>query len=173
MNSIVSSLRFFCKNVAIYIHIAVLLQKYYTVFMSEVEKLKTILTEKGASITKPRLAVFQTLQELDQPAKTGEIAKRTPSIDRTSVYRTLELFAQLGITTTIIRGWTPLTELAEPFKAHHHHIMCKTCGAHESIESETLEDILQVVAGRHGYTLKQHTVELTGQCAACQTKGKK
>ncbi|MGO3701698.1 MAG: Fur family transcriptional regulator [Candidatus Saccharimonadales bacterium] len=136
--------------------------------MNEVENFKTILIEKGASVTKTRLALFHTLQQMNKPAKTGEIAKQTPSVNRTSVYRTLELFAELGITTTIVRGWTPLVELAEPFKAHHHHIVCRNCGVSQSIESETLEDVLAVVAKRHGYTLEQHTVELTGLCSACQ-----
>ena len=141
--------------------------------MNELENFKTILTQKGASVTKTRLMLFRTLQELDRPAKTGEIVKKTPSVNRTSVYRTLELFSELGITTTIIRGWTPLTELAEPFKAHHHHVTCSVCGASESIESETLEDVLQVVAARHGYTLDQHMVELTGVCATCRAKKKR
>lgn len=137
--------------------------------MSEIEKFKTILADKGASVTKPRLAIFQTLHAADEPLKAGEIARRTPSVDRASVYRTLELFSALGITTTIIRGWTPLTELTEPFKAHHHHIVCTQCGVSNTIESDTLEDILQLIASRQGFVLDEHTVELSGLCKDCRT----
>ncbi|NLA42629.1 transcriptional repressor [Candidatus Saccharibacteria bacterium] len=138
--------------------------------MNEIEKLKNILVKEGVSITKPRLAVFKTLQKSDEPLRTAEIARRTPSIDRASVYRTLELFSRLGITVTVVRGWTPHTELAEPFKDHHHHIVCSQCNQSKNIESDTLEDVLSLIASRNGFTLDQHTVELSGLCRDCQQK---
>lgn len=127
----------------------------------------SILRKSGQSVTKPRRAVFDALTRADSPLKNGEIAKLTPFIDRASVYRTLELFAKLGITTTTIRGWTPFTELAEPFKPHHHHMICEQCGVVEEIESDTLEDMLTILASRHSFTLRSHTVELSGICARC------
>ncbi len=128
---------------------------------------ETILRTAGQSVTKPRQAVFETLSRATQPLKNGEIAKRTPQVDRASIYRTLELFAKLGITTTVIRGWTPFTELAEPFKPHHHHIICEQCGRVEEIANDTLEDVLALIASRHNFVLSTHTVELAGRCLAC------
>lgn len=130
----------------------------------------TILKAAGQSITKPRMAVFETLLHAETPLKNGEVAKRTTTVDRASVYRTLELFAQLGITTTTIRGWTPFTELAEPFKPHHHHFICSTCASVEEIASDTLEDILNIIAMRHNFHLTSHIVELTGTCSTCRAK---
>lgn len=127
----------------------------------------TILKTNGVSVTATRRAIFETLLATDTPLKNGDIARRTPSVDRASVYRTLELFAKLGITETIIRGWTPFTELAEPFKAHHHHITCEQCGRVVEIENNTLEDVLALIAGRHSFTLSKHTVELSGVCSKC------
>lgn len=129
-----------------------------------------ILKSNNVSVTTARTAIFDTLLHADEPLKNGEIVRRTPSVDRASVYRTLELFSELGITETIIRGWTPLTELAEPFKAHHHHIICEECGRAEEIENDTLEDVLNLVASRHKFTLKKHIVELTGICSSCSQK---
>lgn len=130
--------------------------------------LESILRDAGQSVTKPRRAVFDTLSHADEPLKNGDIARRTPSVDRASVYRTLELFTKLGITSTTIRGWTPFTELAEPFKPHHHHMICDQCGRVEEIASDTLEDVLTLVANRHEFTLKAHTVELSGICITCK-----
>ncbi len=114
-----------------------------------------------------------TLLDADVPLKNGEIAKRTPTVDRASIYRNLELFSKLGVTVTLVRGWTPYTELAEPFKAHHHHIICEVCGKVEEIESNTLEDVLNLVASRHDFLLKKHVVELTGVCRACEEQTKR
>lgn len=129
-----------------------------------------ILKRHGVSVTKVRQAIFAALTEADKPLKNGQIAALVPAVDRASVYRTLELFARLGITTTIIRGWTPYTELAEPFKQHHHHIICERCGKVVEIENDTLEDVLNIVAARHEFSLKKHVVELTGLCRDCQTQ---
>lgn len=128
-----------------------------------------LLKKHGVSATTARKSIFQTLHDADTPLKNGEIAKRTPSVDRASVYRTLELFSTLGITETIIRGWTPLTELAEPFKAHHHHITCNKCGKVVEIENETLEDVLNLVASRYNFLLSGHVVELSGVCDNCRS----
>lgn len=127
-----------------------------------------ILKENNVSGTTSRKAIFETLLRADEPLKNGEVARRTPSVDRATVYRALELFRELGITETIVQGWTPLTELAEPFKSHHHHIACEQCGSIEAIENDTLEDILRLVASRHNYILKKHVVELSGVCSRCQ-----
>lgn len=140
--------------------------------MTELSKFTSILSENNVSTTKPRLAIFKTLLAANEPLKNGEIARRTPAVDRASVYRALELFATLGITNTVVRGWTPHTELAEPFRAHHHHITCSQCGASESIEDETLEDVLSLIASRRGYTLSEHNVELTGICKQCLSIGR-
>jgi len=133
-----------------------------------IDKFTQILKDNDVSVTTVRHTIFAALAEADKPLKNGEVAALVPSVDRASVYRTLELFSRLGITTTIIRGWTPFTELAEPFKAHHHHMTCERCGKVIEIENDTLEDVLSIVAARYDFTLKKHVVELTGVCAACR-----
>lgn len=135
--------------------------------MNELEQLKTILAKNNASYTQPRKVIFRVLQTVDQPLKPGEIARLAHGINRASVYRTLELFSQLGVTTTILRGWIPYVELAEPFKAHHHHFECSQCGTFTEIESTALEEALQSIAQTHRFSIHQHTVELTGHCIDC------
>lgn len=133
------------------------------------DKFESILKDNNVSVTTVRRAIFNALAQADKPLKNGEITTLVPAVDRASIYRTLELFDRLGLTTTIIRGWTPFTELAEPFKAHHHHIVCEECGKVVEIENDTLEDVLGLIAKRHNFTLTKHVVELTGTCTQCQT----
>lgn len=136
--------------------------------MNDLEQLKAILSKNNASYTRPREAIFQVLQTADQPIKPSDIARLTPDIDRASVYRTLELFSQLGVTATILRGWIPYVELAEPFRTHHHHFECSHCGNFIEIESASLEAALQSIAQVHRFSIHQHTVELTGLCESCR-----
>lgn|SRR5690606_16643337 len=136
--------------------------------MSELDRFKEILRSSGASMTSARQAIFETLLRSDRPLKNGEIAQLTPSVNRASVYRTLELFDRLGITTTTSRGWTPLTELAEPFKPHHHHIHCTNCRQIEAINTPELEQLIERLARGNGYQMTSHHIELYGMCPACQ-----
>ncbi len=52
--------------------------------MSDIDKFSSILRQSNVSVTKPRIAIFQTLQSLTVPVKSGEIARLTPSVDRAS-----------------------------------------------------------------------------------------
>src|SRR5688572_32837314 len=92
---------------------------------NDTKRFTDTLRAQKVSVTTPRIEIFETLSKAERPLKNGEVARRTPNVDRASVYRTLELFAKLGITQTTIQGWTPLVELAEPFRVHHHHMTCE------------------------------------------------
>lgn len=135
---------------------------------SELDRFREILRSSGASVTRARRAIFETLLRSDRPLKNGEIASLTPSVNRASVYRTLEIFDRLGITTTTRRGWTPLTELAEPFKPHHHHLHCTNCQEIIAINTPELERLIEKLARSNSYQMTSHHIELYGVCPACQ-----
>ena len=139
------------------------------------------LRHHGYSITAPRLAVLRVLQQANEPLKRAHIVERAttappagssqpaaPSCNRASVYRALQVFERIGITTVHMRGWTPYISLAEPFQPHHHHITCTMCGAHHDVATPELEAALQAAARSHGYSLGQHSVTLSGMCPRCQ-----
>ncbi len=135
----------------------------------EQDKLKQILRSNNVSITTARQTIFMTLLESDRPLKKGEVAARTKSVNRASVYRTLDLFEELGITTTMVRGWTPFVELANPFKPHHHHLQCTNCQQLIALDNPELERLVEKIAHEHGYELLVHHIELQGICLHCRT----
>lgn len=136
----------------------------------ESERFKEILRSNGVSVTAARSKIFDTLLKSDRPLKNGEVAARTPEVNRASVYRALELFDRLGITTTMMRGWIPFVELAEPFKPHHHHLQCTKCHELIAVDTPELEELIDRIAATHGYQLITHYVELSGLCSQCFSK---
>ncbi len=52
---------------------------------------------------------------------------------------------------------------------HHHHLVCRRCGAAEEIAAEVVEIWASEVARGHGFTDVGHEVELYGLCADCST----
>ncbi len=134
----------------------------------EIEKFKQILRDNKVSVTQARLDIFTTLLKNSIPLKKAEIATLTLSVNRASIYRTLELFDRLSITSTLVRGWTPFVELAEPFKSHHHHLQCTHCQQLSRLDSSELEQLVDHIALTHGYKMISHHIELLGLCSSCQ-----
>lgn len=136
------------------------------------EQLQTLLATNKLRLTSPRLAVFEALQQAEKPLYLHEINAACKQIDRTSVYRNLEQFSRLGIIEIIHTGWKKRYELASPYKPHHHHIQCTSCGELIAIDTPQLEGIIQDIATAYDHKLSSHHIELHGICSHCQNKAK-
>lgn len=134
------------------------------------DEFEAILKKNQIKITKPRLEVFSILNSLDEPASIKEISKNTKVAERTSIYRTLELFTRLKIVEIINIGWKQHYELAEPFRSHHHHLICNNCGRIVKIEQPKLEAIINSISDEYNYSTVTHHVELRGICQDCNNK---
>jgi len=129
--------------------------------------LEKLLAASGLRVTTPRKAIFKTLKTAAVPLSHVEIAHANADIDKTSVYRTVELFMKLGVVIGVNHGWKQRYELAAPFRPHHHHLHCINCGKVEEIQSEKLEQMIQAIASESNFQVVGHTFELTGICKDC------
>jgi len=50
---------------------------------------------------------------------------------------------------------------------HHHHLICRSCGATVEIDAEPVEAWAQQVATANGFSKAQHVVDVFGLCADC------
>lgn len=83
-----------------------------------------------------------------------------------TVYRFLQTMADGGELDTIqSEGETLYRRCEDP--AHHHHLVCRECGATEEIEDHGVEEWITKVAAKHKFADVDHTVELIGVCAKC------
>lgn len=131
-------------------------------------KLKNTLKQARFSATKPRLAVFTHLAT-SGPLSVSNLAHHLePTVDRATVYRTVELYEKLGIVNRIWHGFKHQVELSEIFTPHHHHARCQNCGQTIDIASPELESALSKLAKEHGFLALSHSVELLGYCQKCQ-----
>lgn len=129
-----------------------------------------ILAKNGFSMTKPRQEVFSTLQA-SEPQTMAELIKRTPGVDRASIYRTIELFEKLGIVQRLQMGWKYKLELSDEFSTHHHHATCVNCGKITNLpENEVLEQQIQVLALTNNFVPRDHQLEIHGLCPSCQAQ---
>ena len=52
---------------------------------------------------------------------------------------------------------------------HHHHLVCRSCGATVEVEGPAVEKWAEAIATDHGFVNVAHTVEIFGTCADCAT----
>lgn len=128
-----------------------------------------LFTSKHLRLTTPRILVFEALNAATHPLGVADIIRRCPTIDATSVYRTIDLFTKLGITTSVSHGWKQRYELAEPFQPHHHHIRCTACEKLIDIDWPDLETHIEALSQKYSFTVTGHSFELSGLCETCAT----
>jgi Fur family ferric uptake transcriptional regulator len=50
---------------------------------------------------------------------------------------------------------------------HHHHLVCRQCGATVEVQGARVEAWAAEVARENGYSDVSHTIEIFGLCAEC------
>jgi len=85
-----------------------------------------------------------------------------------SVYRALEVLAELRLVKRVDAGdGIARFEPAPADGDHHHHLVCRDCGKVEAFSDSRLERAIDRVAGGLGYSVDEHEVVLVGACADC------
>ncbi len=134
------------------------------------EKFEASLRQAGQSITKTRRAVFAALEN-QEPLAMHELLAKLPSVDPASVYRSINLFEQLGIVQRLQTGWKYKLELTDDFHEHHHHATCLRCNQTFVLpEAAGLEAIVNDIAHQIHFTIARHQLELQGYCTDCRQK---
>jgi len=100
-----------------------------------------------------------------------ESGRRRLGVTRATVFRSLDVLADLGV---VERLDLPSGEHAfvacEP--AHHHHVVCSSCGRSTGVADQGLEAVAQAVGSATGYRIDAHRLELFGLCPVCQERGR-
>jgi len=131
------------------------------------EQYEAILKQHKLRDTKPRRIVFETFLDYPGTLSISTLSKLCLSVDRVTLYRTLELFMQLGIIQVVMVGWKKRYELTEQFAPHHHHMQCTSCGALIDIQSDKLEALVHTLADEYQFMPTSHSFEVHGLCSNC------
>lgn len=131
-----------------------------------------VLEKRGMSNTKTRRIVFHLLANSQKPLSPAEIILGSKgAMDKTTVYRSLDLFEKIGIVKQVTIGWKQKYELSDTFSHHHHHMSCVICGKIISFEeSYKLSAELERLEEAYRFIIDEHTIELRGRCSSCRSK---
>jgi len=120
--------------------------------------------------TRQRTAIAALLQDLDSfhSAQTlhGMLRDRGQRLGLTTVYRTLQSLAETG-EVDVMRPPSGEHLYRRCGEGHHHHLVCRSCGATVEVDGPAVERWAEKVAAENGFSDVSHTLEIFGTCSAC------
>ncbi len=139
---------------------------------TRLERYNAKLIASGARLTPQRFMVLEVLA-----THTGHITadnvlmavhQHYPHVNKTTVYRTLELLSELGlVTSTHLDGTAVKYELVD---RRHHHLLCKRCGLNLELPDAAMDTLREPIAGEYGFQPCFDHFALFGVCRACQDR---
>lgn len=129
------------------------------------------MAEPPLRLTRQRQAVADVLVTFDDFRSAREIhallRERGNAIGLATVYRTLQLLADHD-EVDVIRSAEGEASYRRCSDTHHHHLVCRVCGATVEVEGPTVERWTRAMAEEHGYADVSHALEIFGVCPRCR-----
>jgi len=124
----------------------------------------------GHRVTRQRAMILDAVCAGSGHTSLGEVYARVRkadlSIDRSTVYRALHLFVEVGLVLAADTGaGETVFEIVKPLP--HHHLVCRACGREVEIGEEALRAMIDHVRLSHGFRVTTDHLVLFGRCADC------
>jgi Fur family ferric uptake transcriptional regulator len=128
------------------------------------------LRRDGGRVTASRRAVIDAMLASSSHHMTAAdvvdaVRTDNPDFHESTVYRTLERLADLGVIARIQIG--PGPAVFHLSVAQHHHLVCDRCGSVAEAPSSLLGVVGVRLRREHGFVLDPAATPLHGLCAAC------
>lgn len=145
-----------------------------------IQRIKKQLHAQSYKLTPQREATVRVLLENEEDHLSAEdafllVKEKAPEIGLATVYRTLELLAELKVVDKINFGdGVSRFDLRKEGANHfHHHLVCMTCGTVDEIQDDLLGDVEKIVEKNWQFQIKDHRLTFHGICHRCQQQQQK
>jgi Fur family ferric uptake transcriptional regulator len=125
------------------------------------------LHARGLRMTPQREQVLVAVQRLEH-GTPEQICELVPGVDVTTVYRTLELFEQLGLVRHAHLGHGAAS--FRPADDDHVHVVCHECGQVIDVPQELIEPLAARLLDERDFTVDRSHFTVFGQCGDCRAK---
>jgi Fur family ferric uptake transcriptional regulator len=140
----------------------------------DAQAIVSALGDAGYRLTAPRRALAELIagrrDHFTAEELLGESRRRRLGVTRATAFRSLDVLADLGIIERLdLPSGGHAFVACEP--AHHHHVVCSSCGRSAGVADHGLERIARAIGRETGFRVDTHRLELFGLCPACQVAG--
>ena len=129
------------------------------------------LEQAGIRVTPLRsqlLAILASAKEhLTSEAIHRIMHRRGSTASLASVYRTLQVFEDVGIVDRLNLGEHGSSYVLQRHTGHYHHIVCTHCGRTAEIGDCYFEEYAEQAARETGFEIHGHQLLLFGLCSDC------
>jgi len=132
-----------------------------------------MLKQKQLKVTPQRKAILAVLEGSGSVLSAQELFTKVlellPGTNFSTIYRNLDTLLSKGLLCRIPReNGGDLYEVRRE-EGHHHHVICKGCGASIAVDFCPMET-LHYELEKQGFTPTEHRFEVYGYCNKCRDK---
>lgn len=121
------------------------------------------LRARGIPVTEQRVQIIRALAEEPDYLSADQLLKSVPGAHRATVYRTLELLAEVGLAQTKPEGNAAAYHLLGTDEGSHIHLHCSGCGRIHVAPANCC-------TGPECFIVDWHQSHLVGLCRDCATR---
>jgi Fur family ferric uptake transcriptional regulator len=130
----------------------------------------------GHSMTAQRQLLLELLRDADEHIDAKELYRRASARDQSigpaTVYRSLNLFKELGMVDEVRLGkvccYYEIKQSPE-----HQHLVCQGCGKIIEFQNPHFQKLIEAVRHEHGFNVTKAELHLEGYCPECEKKEKR
>ena len=127
----------------------------------------------GHSMTSQRRLLLELLRDAEGHIDAKELYRRASarddSIGPATVYRSINLFKELGLVDEMrlgkIRCYYEIKQSSE-----HQHLICQGCGKVIEFQNPHFQKLIKAVQREHGFKITKAELYLEGYCPNCEEK---
>jgi Fur family ferric uptake transcriptional regulator len=123
----------------------------------------------GYRVTMQRLLILDAVCQGAGHSTIHEIIAHVkdvdPSIDKSTVYRVLEMLRDVRLITGADTDEGTVYEIAS--ETPHHHLICEQCGAVQEVDHAVVGPLIEQVQQRYSFNIRSNHLILYGLCAEC------
>lgn len=139
-----------------------------------IEMVKT-LRAAGHRLTPQRESVLEAIADSETHLTAEEILQRVRTryayLNKSAVYRSLDLLTRLGLVTQTNLGQGRIEyELHQ--HPHHHHLVCRGCGTIIQVEHTPFHSLEKKLRDKYGFEADLDHFAIFGHCRKCRGKNK-
>ena len=138
--------------------------------MGQPEDIVSKLSELGYRLTPQRMMIVSAIENSDDHISAEEIyaqvVAKYPSVNISTVYRTLELLKRLGLVTETDFGGGRV-RYHPGGKGHHHHLVCQECGAIIDLDESLLSSLKSALLREYKFSADLRHLAIFGRCVKC------